>query len=403
RTSAQGYLQENRQVKSHDTEQDFALKPMPLIEGRVVRGDNEKPVARFDLEIRRTPEDRTKESHWYGYSDTIENEEGKFSVQARSIGDLTVWVRAPGFDVKREYLYGVKPGESRSDVVVRLGKSSVIRGLVTALEGEPIKEAQIFFGYPPALLSMGFSVGGLKTARAHTNADGSFQVTGLVPNLELISAYHPDYTPGWTQIQPDYGGESEVRIELTKGGMLTGVITLDGRPVSTEECDVVARFPDGKGQVTAKTDSSGVYSVSNLTPVLTKVHYYPRLSLKDVWSCHHLIEAEAEIADGETTSVDVDFVSGYDATIEGTVYYDGVQVKSSEAQIWLTSVQENGTRAEFQTSPDENGHYRFESIPSGVLEGRITGYAPDGPYLEREFTVESRSGEVIDLDLELTR
>lgn len=403
RVSAEGYVMEDRDQVIPDTEQDFVLQPAPLIEGRVIHADTGAPITKFAVETWTTPEDRASEDEWYGlmrYERIIEDEEGRFNVRARNYGDVTVAVKARGFELTRAYLSDIAPGEVVKNLIIRLQGGSLVNGTVTDSSGQPVAGAQIFLGYPPPLVAMGGS-GDSDRWKILSGADGTFEIKGVSPETEVVSAFHRDFAPGWAEVSVPVGGTASARIVLSNGGKLEGTVSLDGQPLSAGEFNVVARFPDGKsGQKSARAQNDGTYSVTGLMVVPTLIHCNLDKDAA-VLGCEEWLETEVEFIDGQTATVDFDFWSGYDAAIEGTVLSEGTPMPS--AQVWVSIERADGVRGYWSAMSGQNGHYRLEGVPAGVLEGRILGRLPDGPDIDRVFTVETRSGDVTQLDLDNVR
>jgi RNA polymerase sigma-70 factor (ECF subfamily) len=403
--SAKGYVRAYREEIAVGSQQDFVLDPAPSIEGRVVHADTGAPITRFAVEAWPTPEDRASEDEWYRlmrFDNVVQDEEGRFAVDCEmGSGNITVAVKARGFELTRVHLSGVAPGDAVRNVIVRLEGGGIVKGIVTDSSGEPIVGARVLPGYPPPLIAEGGAGDSDKRGTLSDEA-GTFEIVGVSPETEVISAYHRDYAPGWTKVNVSRGGTTSVHVVLGKGGTLEGVVSLDGQPLGAREANMVARFPDGKsGQLSSDTQSDGKYRIDGLAPGPTVIHCYLNIQDAAALGCPHWLETEVDVVDGQTTTVDFYVVSGYGATAEGTIFFEGIPVAS--AQVWAWFEGDDGTRAYFSTTTDERGGYMLVGLPVGVLEGRIMGRAPDGSALERTFTLMTRSGQVTQQDLEIAR
>jgi hypothetical protein len=113
---------------------------------------------------------------------------------------------------------------------------------------------------------------------ASTDAEGRFRVTGLEPGLYLVSGYAPAYVfqPAEFEGSPTYYriGDS-VRIEMIKGGVITGTVAGGtGEPIVGVRVRAL-RIRDVKGKATPGpqfgmlervTDDRGIYRIYGLAP-----------------------------------------------------------------------------------------------------------------------------------------
>lgn len=147
--------------------------------------------------------------------------------------------------------------------------TGVITGQIVNERGEPMPGATVFvrpLGQPNSARS------------ATTDAEGKFTLNGLEPALYTVSGYSPAYV---SQISEPEGplafhriGDS-VRIELIKGGVITGTVTnAMGEPVVGIRVRVY-RVRDIKGSVSRviqygsserPTDDRGIYRIYGLNP-----------------------------------------------------------------------------------------------------------------------------------------
>ena len=108
-------------------------------------------------------------------------------------------------------------------------KPDTISGRVVNESGKPLPNAQI------VLRPMGPM--NLETARALTDREGKFEVSGLKPMSYQIFAFLPGYAPlpndDLDDTQPGaYRAGDSVTLVLTKGGVITGTVTNQvGEPV----------------------------------------------------------------------------------------------------------------------------------------------------------------------------
>jgi carboxypeptidase family protein len=148
-------------------------------------------------------------------------------------------------------------------------RTGVIIGRVINENGQPLPNAAV---YVHAFNSLG---SGRSTT---TDGEGNFQVSGLDPVAYVVSASLPAYAPPPRDpeaVQPTYYrvGDS-VRLELIKGGVITGnVTTSTGEPVVVlrvraymirDGNDQTPRY--GRPSTERFTDDRGVYRIYGLAP-----------------------------------------------------------------------------------------------------------------------------------------
>lgn len=421
--SADGYLSNPRRWVSPGTQQDFVLKRYSLIEGRVVRADTGDPVSEFRILARVTPEDPRVDSHHIddfalGPSETVRDPEGRFVLRRLPAGNVTVQVSAPGYAFGRQHVTIEYPGEHVTDVVVRLQRGHVLKGLVTNSTGEPVAGAIVSISHcAPGDVRSRY---GLQRV-AKSNDEGEFEITGVSPEAQRVYAHHNQYAPGWAGVNLNSSGPTSVRIVLTKGGAIEGMVTLDGVELEVKRSPVSVLFPSREiiampfGQQVITDSKSirivdvpgarpiwnqGSYRLPHVTPGVVEVRYKVYDESLVSLQYQHFLEASAEVVDGKTTTVDFDLVRSYDATVEGRVLFEG---EPFNATIVICLTRPDGVRAWFQDWSDGTGFYRFKNILPGTMTGLVSGQAPNGVWLEREFTFETRSGEVVQHDIHIAR
>ena len=146
--------------------------------------------------------------------------------------------------------------------------TGTISGRVVNESGQPLAGASLFVR----------TVNSGLTARATaTDAEGNFRVNGLEPGLYIISAGAPAYTTASDPTTPPtyYRIGDSVRLELVRGGVITGAVTnASGEPViSVSVRAMMVRNAKGEalkipsfGFREDLTDDRGVYRIYGLPP-----------------------------------------------------------------------------------------------------------------------------------------
>jgi hypothetical protein len=145
-------------------------------------------------------------------------------------------------------------------------KTGTLSGLVVNESGQPIANAMV--------VVRGYSGGQPRTTTS--DSEGSFHVSGLDPVAYLVSASFPTYVsaPRDPDVNPIgyYRVGDTVRLELIKGGVITGTVTRSaGEPVVAVSVRAYM-VRDGKGQPSRygapfreqTTDDRGVYRIYGL-------------------------------------------------------------------------------------------------------------------------------------------
>jgi hypothetical protein len=148
-------------------------------------------------------------------------------------------------------------------------RTGTISGTVVTESGQPLIGATV------SVRPAGTSVIGRTTS---SNSDGHFEVTGLDNSLYFVSANSPAYVTvprGVETFAPTYRVGDTVRIELIRGGVITGTLTnSSGEPM----VDVLVRafmVRDASGKPTKgavfsfgawSTDDRGIYRIYGLAP-----------------------------------------------------------------------------------------------------------------------------------------
>jgi hypothetical protein len=147
-------------------------------------------------------------------------------------------------------------------------------------------------------------VGSATPARATvTDSEGNFKVSNLDPIVYRVSASLPAYTTilRGTDATADYyrAGDS-VRLELIKGGVITGTVTtLAGEPVVAVRVRTYL-IRDAQGQTPRdaitffserSTDDRGVYRIYGLTPGTYLVYAGGTGSSPGFWSDAYISDA----------------------------------------------------------------------------------------------------------------
>ena len=269
-----------------------------------------------------------------------------------------------------------------------------ITGSIVNERGEPMPGASVYLR-PLAAPNAGRSTS--------ADTEGRFRVTGLEPGLYLITSYSPAYvfqSPELETAPTYYRIGDSVRVEMVKGGVITGTITnATGEPVIGVRVRAVRiRDPKGAavrtpqfGQSERMTDDRGIYRLYGLAPGTyivnaggggsnqsfqlnpydTDVPTYAPSSTRDG-------ATEFNIRGGEETTVDIRYRNDPGHTISGTVKISG----TNGASVVLMSLDGGflpvGTAMQvpngrgFEMSGVGDGEYQVIATEFPINMGNIT-------------------------------
>ena len=247
-----------------------------------------------------------------------------------------------------------------------------ISGKIVNENGQPLIGAAVFVG------NISSSMPGRRTA---TDLEGTFRVNGLDPGLYTIFTLAPAYT---TEPAPPtyYRVGDSVRLEMVRGGVITGVVTnAVGEPVIGVRVQAT-RIRDAKGQTSKAqlfgtreqtTDDRGIYRIYGLppgtyivnaggsrsgftgtfNPADTEIPTYAPSSTRDT-------AAEITVRAGEESTADIRYKGEPGYTISGSLKTTG----GSGAQIFLISVSSRSSvGTAFQ--PPGNSGFAFNGLADG--------------------------------------
>ena len=229
--------------------------------------------------------------------------------------------------------------------------TGAITGQVVNERGEPMPGASVFIR-PMGAPNQGRSVA--------TDSEGHFRITALEPALYIVSGYSPAYVflpPEFDSSLTYYRIGDAARVEMVKGGVITGTVTnaaaepLVGVRVRAvrirDQKGQASRTPQG-GNTERSTDDRGVYRIYGLAPGTylvsaggaawgggsmmlnpyeTDVPTYAPSSTRDG-------ATEYTVRSGEETNADIRYRNDPGHTVSGTVKVTG----TNGAAVMLMSI-----------------------------------------------------------------
>ncbi|MFN7967516.1 MAG: carboxypeptidase-like regulatory domain-containing protein [Acidobacteriota bacterium] len=335
------------------------------ISGRVLSGTPPKPLAMFavrlasaDVNTSVTPDylrdDRANSLHSFA------SDSGQFTITPLPPGSYNVRIEAEGFLPRLFENVAVSAGQK-----LDLGEALLDRG--ARLTGRVIDKAtkQPVGGAVVSLLEDGGRDAlqrGPSSTTAVTGVDGRFALQGIAPGSSVVRVESERLASGEVGISiapntvPD-----ELTIELLEGGVVEGVV-LDSerKPLADVWVKVWPKTQSPWTSVRVKTDSSGRYRASQLTPGPADVSatIWPPLpepgsiAVQPSADLDPLVqEATISIESGKTTVVNFPLEGG--VTLRGTVRHGQTPLKVG----LLIIAWDRGASAHVSTNSDDSGAF----------------------------------------------
>lgn len=266
---AKGYSARSVQAKLGASAGDveLRLKKQGRLQGRVV-GDDGKPVTAFDLQPR---------SHQHAHDPPfprqslmrVKNPQGEFVVENLDPGFWCFEVWAQGYALTESADVRVRQGQDISDVVIRLARGAVLKGVVLDESGAPVVDARITLHAnhePDAEFLRDTEPNASLGNGTRTDEQGRFSLSDLAARAFQIEVDHKSFAI----VRRDdcvavSGQETELDpFVLTRSGTLSGkALGSLGDPLSGV---VVNLYRVGDWTHQGTTDGQGVFRFERLPP-----------------------------------------------------------------------------------------------------------------------------------------
>jgi len=258
RVSATGFITHDVNVSvQEDTKRDIQLAPSAVVFGRVVTSSEHgvlEPVEHAGVYVE--PADQDAFTSWGSRSDA----EGYFVVLGIEPGPVSIGAtsRLGGADVELELV----PGEWRTGVVLKVGASRSVAGVLTNEDGLPLSNWEIGVGTNRNNME----------GRTTTDENGVFQVfvSQTAAPLQLFVMTPALRQFAWTQgpgRAEELGGAIAVPSTNLPSAFLVGRVLLGKSAAENAVIDVVAVTDRGRWSVpTTMGDRDGAFRVGPLIP-----------------------------------------------------------------------------------------------------------------------------------------
>ncbi len=351
---------------------NFVLKDFARIEGRVVSAQTSQPITAFRV---RTIGQSGQRYYVRDEFISVRDADGRFTLTNVEDGATALEVRAEDYSDTSFPLSRIVGGESRKDILVRMEAGVVVAGRVVDSTGKGVGGARIFLGKPPQEWEQD------RQQRAASGSDGSFRLTSMPAGQAEISAVHTKFAPKTVTANLTPRVENTVEIVLSAGGLIEGMVTLNGKtPVSGTQ--IWAHFGNDNRQ--AQTDANGRYQLAGLPEgkVTVQASFQGELSNRSK-------NTQVDVKDGYISEANFDFIEGT-ATIEGTVYQSEGVPLTGQSYISATSLGAGGVNENYGTQLDGNGNYSLTGVAAGEVTLRVFGQQGGGKRVTVNVTAGAR-------------
>lgn len=339
---------------------EIVLEGRGTITGQVVDAVTGKPVTQFEAGsgVRWGRAMRSVRSLEYK---AFENAEGRFTLSSVDVGEVNVYVRAPGYAPIRLEVPTLRSDEIRDLSVVRLTNGASLEGTVTDMKGTPVSRALILLSgevrdhcmYPP-YLSTSRHFG--EEYHAMTDELGRFVINSLSPELTKIELKHADYPRTVGTIALTMGQKTSANLVMTGFATVEGTLYVNGEKAGAGN-SVHVQNESMKVPRSAETDENGFYRVEEVPEGIMRV----QAGTSEGGSLRS-VEVEASTTLGNTTVLDL-YVEFGTATIVGTVTTNG----ASTQRLSIGANEIGGEdHAGGMVSPD--GTYQISGLKGGEYQ-----------------------------------
>ncbi|MFO7976683.1 MAG: carboxypeptidase-like regulatory domain-containing protein [Candidatus Hydrogenedentota bacterium] len=374
-------------IQAGASDVSLVLEPLSAIEGRVLDGRVDQPLAKFNVVwLHPPPGDDT---HWQNIlrGETaqwmrINDPEGYYRIEdIRSDVKFAVAVSAEGFEPAYATVPPVQPGQTAHAPEIVLLPEAVLLGRVVCAQRQPIAGADIFLGTEARGRTL-----------ARSDPDGCFIIDRLSPGPITLTAAHSDYLSGTAEAMLSQGDETEVEIVLGSGGSIQGTV-LDGTTPLSGQKIVALRLEPPRVRKESVTDEAGIYTIRGVDPgeieVIAKLVPAARPDSRPV-----RLQKKVVVEKGRVTIVDFQLADAASA-IEGLVTLRGKPVATAAIKGYVAG--ESGD-VFFNASAAIDGTYFIDNLPAGDAWVQVVLTLEDGRERRKNVSVHIPVGQTVRLD-----
>jgi len=198
---------------------------------------------------------------------TIRSDAGEFSLDDLEVGDNTLIITSEGHAPSLVHVQNVQENMSAGYVDVTLLAASVLKGLISDVEGNPVSGAYIH-----SKRISGDHIG-IQQSLARTDYEGKFETKDLPAGTHTLMVSHPEYVSTAFSAELETGRDTEIEAVLDGGGTVTGIVYSNNTPIP----NAMIMLQNVDGQTTRRniqTDPAGSYLFEKLPAGGYRIHLY---------------------------------------------------------------------------------------------------------------------------------
>lgn len=292
-------MQERLMVETGDRNVEIVLAGKGTVEGRVVDARTSQPIKHFQISHRPGLQQPLAGYSPYGRGRTFYNEKGEFTLTDVDEGDATLFVQADGYALGMHQVRNVDEYTPVRGLVFRLEGGGRIEGTVIDETGQPVSGANIS-------VRSGTADGQFQGAHAaKSDGRGRFVIDGVSAEIDSLYAERDGLLPATVDVRAAAGRTEEVTIRMSRGGIIEGRVTLNGKPAEGQQ--IVAIETDGHmahHMRTARADKNGHYTFSGLASGEVQLQVNP---VPPGLNTSQNAQQTAIVEEGQITVVNFDF------------------------------------------------------------------------------------------------
>ena len=277
-------------------------------------------------------------------------------------------MRAPGFRTDEFISVVLTPGEAKKDMIIRLDAARDLDVVVLGADGQPVSGAYVIED------SDAYSFRPSRGKARRTDSSGGVHLASMPSRALTLWAWQSGHAAGKVDIAAGADTSKPFAIQLTQGGTVECMVTIDGKPARG-----VALFGgvrDGlSNEIDGITDQEGRLVYPNLAAGLVSVSatIRPEPAQGGGRTAQRSIKRVGQIRAGETTRLVFDF-AGTAAALEGSISLRGAAPKSCQIVAFITTSDGTVERAEPGDRVGADGTYRFGELPAGKVQVVASGF-----------------------------
>lgn len=332
--------------------------------------------------------------------------EGKFKFENVEPDDYTIKAERVGYLEGPETVLTLKPGENKTDFVVKLTPQGIISGRIVDEDGDPVVGARVAYIRWIAAGEKRFK---LEEDSQDVNGEGGFTLTGLSAGTYYLQAL-PDRLLGGKPPSEDFavtfypnsldltgagtltivpGGEIrnlEIRMRKSATFRVRGKVSVPQGPGVPSQLSLISQDSAEMAMGTGKSAAieKGEFQFEAVPPgsyILQSSSQVPTGSTEEgtfSWgSAHFFFRQPIEVSDRDIDDLTVSFTPAID--MAGRFHSDGVTLSKTPSVMLVPELFPSGRKLKGEA--DSTGAFRIAQLPPDRFEVVVSNL-PDGAYVK---------------------